>query len=79
MDCCLGSDFSPLQLGITWPGGCKKGELTYGGQEQARNLGQWLRHRYVEQLSFLPEGYRVSFVCSEHHKSLIHLEVLGNA
>ena len=49
-----------MQLSITWPGGCKKGELTVGGQEQARNLGQWLRGRYVDHLAFLPEGYTVS-------------------
>lgn len=36
------------------PGGCTKGELTLLGQQQALDVGAWLRHRYVEQLGFLP-------------------------
>lgn len=34
--------------------------MTVGGQQQARNLGQWLRNRYVDQFAFLPDAYRVS-------------------
>lgn len=36
------------------PGGCTKGELTLVGQQQALDLGAWLRRRYVQQLCFLP-------------------------
>ena len=38
------------------PGGCTKGELTLVGQQQALELGQFLRRRYVDQLGFLPEA-----------------------
>lgn len=42
------------------PGGARRGALTVLGQEQARSLGQWLRERYVDQFSFLPDAYRVT-------------------
>ena len=41
------------------PGGCTKGELTRPGQQQAYDLGAWLRQRYVDQLGFLPPAYEV--------------------
>lgn len=37
-------------------GVCHKGQLTRYGQLQARDLGQWLRERYVQRLGFLPQG-----------------------
>jgi len=49
------------QVSTIWPGGCKKGELTLEGQQQARDLGDWLRQRYVHHLSFLPHAYSVSY------------------
>ncbi len=41
------------------PGGCTKGELTKPGQRQARELGSWLRQRYIDKFGFLPPDYRV--------------------
>lgn len=38
------------------PGGCTKGELTLQGQQQALDLGAWLRRRYIEQLGLLPSA-----------------------
>ena len=52
-----------VQVNTVWPGGCKKGELTWVGQQQSRELGKWLRQRYVQQIPFLPDDYRASF----HH------------
>ena len=46
-------------MSTVWPGGCSKGELTTGGQLQARDLGAWLRQRYVEQAKILPSEYQV--------------------
>lgn len=43
------------QVATKFKGGCAKGELTREGQQQARSFGRWLRHRYVTELSFLPE------------------------
>ena len=48
-----------LQRNIILPGGCHKGELTKLGQQQAREVGEWLRQRYVDQLGFLPAQYEV--------------------
>ena len=42
------------------PGGCSMGELTLAGQQQARDLGGWLRQRYVQQLGFLPPQLQAS-------------------
>ena len=36
------------------------GELTLIGQQQARDLGGWLRQRYVDQLGFLPADMKVT-------------------
>ncbi len=41
------------------PGGCTRGELTLSGQRQARELGAWLRQRYVDSTGFLPAEYQV--------------------
>jgi len=41
------------------PGGCTRGELTLSGQRQARELGAWLRQRYVDSTGFLPADYQV--------------------
>lgn len=41
------------------PGGCTKGELTKPGQQQARELGSWLRQQYIEKYGFMPPDYRV--------------------
>ena len=49
-----------LQRNIILPGGCHKGELTKLGQQQAREVGEWLRQRYVDQLGFLPAQYEVN-------------------
>lgn len=49
------------------PGGCTKGELTKPGQQQARELGRWLRQTYIDQYGFLPPDYRVrSLPCKLH-------------
>ncbi len=43
-----------------YPGGCSKGELTLEGQRQARDLGQYLRWRYVMvNEGFLPDKFQV--------------------
>ena len=39
------------------PGGCTRGELTLSGQSQARELGAWLRQRYVDGAGFLLPDY----------------------
>ena len=52
-----------MQRNIKLPGGCHKGELTKLGQQQARDVGEWLRQRYVQDLSFLPAQYEVG--CTE--------------
>ena len=41
------------------PGGCTKGELTVPGQLQSRDLGKWLRQRYVTELEYLDPQYQV--------------------
>lgn len=41
------------------PGGCHKGQLTLLGQEQARALGSWLRHRYATHLQLLEPELKV--------------------
>ena len=48
-----------MQAATLLPGGCTKGELTKPGQQQALDLGAWLRQRYVEQLRFMPAQYEV--------------------
>lgn len=45
------------QIATKFLGGCHKGELTRLGQNQARELGDWLRQRYVYRMQFLPEKY----------------------
>ena len=52
------------QRNIKLPGGCHKGELTKLGQQQARDVGEWLRQRYVQDLSFLPAQYEVNCTVS---------------
>lgn len=47
------------------PGGCTKGELTLLGQQQALDVGAWLRRRYVEQLGFLPPTAAAGAVSGE--------------
>ncbi|DBB06874.1 TPA: hypothetical protein ACH3X3_009533 [Trebouxia sp. C0006] len=51
------SGHDQAQRNIKLPGGCHKGELTKLGQQQARDVGEWLRQRYVQDLSFLPAQY----------------------
>ncbi|DBA85742.1 hypothetical protein WJX77_001343 [Trebouxia sp. C0004] len=51
------SGHDQAQRNIKLPGGCHKGELTKLGQQQAREVGEWLRQRYVQDLSFLPAQY----------------------
>lgn len=48
-----------LQRNIKLPGGCHKGELTKLGQNQAHEVGDWLRNRYIHELGFLPTQYKV--------------------
>ena len=38
------------------------GELTLIGQQQARDLGTWLRQRYVDQYGFLSPDMQVTDV-----------------
>lgn len=49
-----------LQAQSVLPGGCTKGELTRPGQLQSRDLGQWLRQRYVQKMAFLSPEYQAS-------------------
>ena len=56
--------FALMQRNIKLPGGCHKGELTKLGQQQARDVGEWLRQRYVQDLSFLPAQYEVGCIDS---------------
>ena len=54
------------------PGGCSKGELTWHGQAQSRNLGTWLRDRYVEDFGFLPNDFQVRIILANVlHEPLI--------
>lgn len=39
------------------PGGCRQGQLTINGYRMAKNLGRWLRRRYVNQFDLLPAAY----------------------
>ncbi len=48
------------QMDTILPGGCSKGELTWHGQAQSRNLGKWLRERYVEDFGLIPSQFQVS-------------------
>ena len=50
-----------LQMDTILPGGCSKGELTRHGQMQSRNLGKWMRDRYISDLGFIPDSFQVSF------------------
>ena len=49
----------PAQAQSVLPGGCTKGELTVPGQLQSRDLGKWLRQRYVKELAYLSPEYQV--------------------
>ena len=49
----------PSQARSVLPGGCTKGELTVPGQLQSRDLGKWLRQRYVKELAYLSPQYQV--------------------
>ncbi|GFR44810.1 hypothetical protein Agub_g6146 [Astrephomene gubernaculifera] len=40
------------------PGGCRKGELTRLGQQQALQLGVWLREQYVLRRGFMPATHQ---------------------
>ncbi|KAK9915420.1 hypothetical protein WJX75_008934 [Coccomyxa subellipsoidea] len=51
-----------VQARTQLPGGCTKGELTKLGQQQARELGSWLRQQYIEKYGFLPPDYREGLV-----------------
>ncbi|CAL8468369.1 g7909 [Coccomyxa elongata] len=51
-----------VQARTQLPGGCTKGELTKPGQRQARELGSWLRQRYIDKFGFLPPDYREGLV-----------------
>jgi lysophosphatidic acid phosphatase type 6 len=53
-----------LQVETVFNGGCHKGELTREGHIQARELGHWLRERYVDALDFLPQSYMDGLVYS---------------
>jgi hypothetical protein len=55
----LGRPPLPPQVAIKLPGGCHKGQLTLVGQQQALDLGRWLRSRYVDQLGFMPGQHEV--------------------
>ena len=47
-----------MQAKSVLPGGCTKGELTVPGQLQSRELGQYLRQRYIQDLQFLSPQYQ---------------------
>ncbi len=48
------------------PGGCTRGELTLQGQQQALDLGAWLRRRYIDELGLLPSAAPPSAVAGVH-------------
>ena len=48
------------------PGGCTKGELTLQGQQQALDLGAWLRRRYIDELGLLPSAAPPGAVAGGH-------------
>lgn len=45
------------QVETRYEGGCSKGELTRLGQLQARDLGSWIRRRYVDDLKFVSGAF----------------------
>ena len=53
-----------VQANTVLPGGCTRGELTLSGQAQARELGAWLRQRYVDSTGFLPPDYEDGVVAA---------------
>lgn len=48
----------------TLPGGCKMGQLTSTGYQQAKDLGAWLKHRYTQEFSLLPSSYQEGVIFS---------------
>ena len=44
------------------PGGCRMGQLTRKGAAQGKELGQWLRSRYVDQIPILPKRFDSSSI-----------------
>ncbi|KAK9824986.1 hypothetical protein WJX81_003696 [Elliptochloris bilobata] len=61
------------QANTVLPGGCTSGELTLSGQAQARELGAWLRHRYVDSAGFLPPDYQDGVVaaCTTNYRRTV--------
>lgn len=54
---------SPRQVNETFEGGCHKGQLTLIGQQQALDLGRWLRWRYAMVHRLLPvDGFEATTV-----------------
>ena len=60
----------PAQARSVLPGGCTKGELTVPGQLQSRDLGKWLRQRYVKELAYLSPEYQVQDTLAKANKLL---------
>ncbi|KAK9804090.1 hypothetical protein WJX73_005951 [Symbiochloris irregularis] len=52
------STHNQRQIDTVLPGGCSKGALTHMGQQQAKDLGGWLRHRYTSQFPFLDPTFQ---------------------
>mmetsp|Transcript_8637 Transcript_8637/g.23221 ORF Transcript_8637/g.23221 Transcript_8637/m.23221 type:complete len:542 (-) Transcript_8637:424-2049(-) len=44
------------------PGGCRQGELTKNGYVMAKDLGQWLRTRFIGELGFLSPDFKAEEV-----------------
>ena len=63
----------PAQARSVLPGGCTKGELTVPGQLQSRDLGKWLRQRYVKELAYLSPQYQVQDTLALANKLLCSL------
>jgi len=56
---------SDIQQTVTaLEGGCHMGQLTEKGQRQAKDLGTWLRSRYVDTLGLLPPTYQDGLVAA---------------
>eukprot|EP00983_Pelagomonas_calceolata_P042126 1138356-Pelagomonas_calceolata.AAC.1 len=50
------------------PGGCRQGELTKNGYVMAKDLGQWLRTRFIGELGFLSPDFKACTMLAVPYK-----------